>query len=453
MGKQLNVVGKIMNKRLTIAIVLLLLVSFSVNARHPARNNKLNYSFAVYFVGNQDNIKQQEILKILSKSLTKFTAVKRFKKKQKGNYFAVTVMNKTNPNYFVPNRQYLRYTGLGLSSKQIDILEKKPRMAYISFFYNSDVGFTNLHKIENVLHEICKKYNAVIWDDVTRQMISIKAWATLRLSHWQDGVPYVPGQVNTHAYKNGKSFRIISMSQKKFGYPDIAIERFMWMDKHYAGLLISLVSQALVEKAVQIKLGKFVIDLNRIKNRRFRKIVMGQMNKPLPQKITIAYRVVKRDKGDPDNMILSLDFRWKSGRNEHDKQHKYFLNLFKQHDRMDVVKDSNREILAASRRAIERLPVIKKRFNKGLAPGFVRVKAPFRGPNGGVEYMWVEVFKWKGKVIDGTLVNSPVNIPSLKVGDKVKLRQSEVFDYILRYANGVTEGNESGKLIHKYRLR
>ncbi len=442
-----------MNRSLSIVMVTILLISFNVSARHPARNTKLNYSFAIYFMGAENNLSQKNILNILSKSLTQFTAVKRFKKTQKGNHFAVTVMDNVNSNYFIPDKRYLRYAGLGLSSKQIVRLQQKPRMAYISFFYNSSPGFTNLRKIEHVLYELGQKYNFVIWDDATRQMISIKAWDALRLSHWEEGIPYARGQLNTHAYKRGKYFRIITMSQKKFGYPDIVIERFMWMDKHYAALLISLVSQALVEKAVQIKLGKFVIDLNKIKNSKFREMVIGQMNRPLPQKITIAYRVVKRDKGDPNNMILSLDFRWKSGANEHDKQHKYFLSLFKQHDRMDVVEDNNQEIIAASSRAIKKLAVIKKQFSKGLAPGFVRLKAPFIALNGGVEYMWVEVLKWQGSSIEGTLVNSPVNIPSLKAGDKVKFKQSRVFDYIIRYANGVTEGNESGKLIHKYRLR
>jgi len=101
-------------------------------------------------------------------------------------------------------------------------------------------------------------------------------------------------------------------------------------------------------------------------------------------------------------------------------------------------------------RAKKRLPEIRKRFNAGLQPGEqIMVKAPFERPDGGNEWMWVEVSSWKGDVIVGLLNNDPVDIPDLHAGAEVKVRQSEVFDYLHYKADGTEEGNETGKEIAK----
>ncbi len=442
-----------MKKSVLVFFYLIFLIASSLQARHLDRSSKLNFSYVIYFSGDNNNVTQQTLVKGLSKSLEGFTVVEKFKRSQKNNHFAITVMDKDNSHYFMPSAQYLRYASLGLSPKQLKKLKQKPRLAYISFFYNSGKDYRQLNSINKALHTIIQQYDAVIWDYSTRQMISTKAWQTLRLGGWQNGIPYVPGQINVHAYKKGKGFRIISMGQKKLGYPDIAIERFMWTDRQYTGLLVSLLNQAFVERAIEIQLGKFVIYIDKITNKMFLKNIVGRMIMPLPKKITVAYRVVQRDKGDPDNRVLALDFRWKPGKNEQDRQHRYFVSLFKQDQRMDIVKNDNQEILAASKRAIKKLPSVRRRFNKGLTPGFVRVKASFKTMSGGVEYMWVQILRWRGTFISGTLISSPVNIPSMKAGDKVKLRQSTVFDYVLRNPDGLIEGNESGKLIRKFRRR
>ncbi|VAW81666.1 hypothetical protein MNBD_GAMMA12-725 [hydrothermal vent metagenome] len=442
-----------MKKSVLIFSCLMLFITSGLHARHLDRSSKLNFSYVIYFSGDNSNVTQQTLVKLFSTSLRGFTFVEKFKRRQKNNHFAITVMDKDNSRYFIPSTQYLRHASLGLSVKHLQKLKQKPRLAYVSFFYNSGKGYSQLNRINKALHAIIQQYDAVIWDYSTRQMISSKAWQSLRLGGWQNGIPYVAGQINTHAYKKGKGFRIISMGQKKFGYPDIAIERFMWADRQYAGLLVNLLSQALVERAIEIQLGKFVMTMDKLTNKVFLKNIVGRMKVPLPKKITIAFRVVQRDKGDPDNRVLALDFRWKPGVNEKDRQHRYFVSLFKQDQRMDMVKNNNKEILAASKRAIKKLPSVRRRFNKGLAPGFVRVKASFKTMNGGVEYMWVQIVKWRGSSISGTLISSPVNIPAMKAGDKVKLRQSKVFDYVLRNPNGKIEGNESGKLIRKFRRR
>ena len=63
--------------------------------------------------------------------------------------------------------------------------------------------------------------------------------------------------------------------------------------------------------------------------------------------------------------------------------------------------------------------------------------------------MWVEVTSWKGDKIKGLLKNEPYKIPKLHGGQIVDVLEGDIFDYIYRHADGVEEGNETGKLIEK----
>jgi uncharacterized protein YegJ (DUF2314 family) len=96
---------------------------------------------------------------------------------------------------------------------------------------------------------------------------------------------------------------------------------------------------------------------------------------------------------------------------------------------------------------------LRKDFNDGLAPGeFIQVKAPFKTQDDGTEWMWVEVITWGNNTITGLLKNEPFNIPDLKGGSEVSVKQEEVFDYIRRFPDGSSEGNETSKLIEKYQV-
>ena len=96
------------------------------------------------------------------------------------------------------------------------------------------------------------------------------------------------------------------------------------------------------------------------------------------------------------------------------------------------------------------MPALRKAFNKGLAPGeFLQVKAGFATPDGEKEWMWVEVTAWNDDKIRGLLRNEPYKILKLHGGQVVKIAESDVFDYLYRHADGVEEGNDTGRIIEK----
>jgi uncharacterized protein YegJ (DUF2314 family) len=52
-------------------------------------------------------------------------------------------------------------------------------------------------------------------------------------------------------------------------------------------------------------------------------------------------------------------------------------------------------------------------------------------------------------VVKGILKNQPFYVPELSAGSEVVIDQNDVFDYIRNFADGTTEGNETGELMRK----
>jgi len=75
------------------------------------------------------------------------------------------------------------------------------------------------------------------------------------------------------------------------------------------------------------------------------------------------------------------------------------------------------------------------------------VKAPFDVGDGRTEYLWLAVGAWEGDRIDGVLRSRPSWITTLRQGDRVTVRQGAIFDYLLRRADGTSEGNETERFL------
>lgn len=91
----------------------------------------------------------------------------------------------------------------------------------------------------------------------------------------------------------------------------------------------------------------------------------------------------------------------------------------------------------------ELLTVWKPEYQKGLEPGeSLFVKAGFREAQA-TEWMWLEVSNWRGSTITGLLLEDANLIPKFKSGQKVSVRESDLFDFLLRsetrQAGGTTD--------------
>jgi uncharacterized protein YegJ (DUF2314 family) len=91
---------------------------------------------------------------------------------------------------------------------------------------------------------------------------------------------------------------------------------------------------------------------------------------------------------------------------------------------------------------------VRERWDAGLPSGDrLYLKVPFDGPEGRVEYLWVQLVSWRGGAMDGVLRSTPAWTDDLAEGDAVNFEQAEVFDYLLRHKDGTTEGNTTERFL------
>ena len=92
--------------------------------------------------------------------------------------------------------------------------------------------------------------------------------------------------------------------------------------------------------------------------------------------------------------------------------------------------------------AVATLPQFKKRFQKGPEFGqLYYVKHGFpRDDNDHHEFMWVVVKTWSGDRIEGVLANDPSHRIDLRLGQSIKLTDSDIFDWLLTLPDGSHEG-------------
>ena len=156
------------------------------------------------------------------------------------------------------------------------------------------------------------------------------------------------------------------------------------------------------------------------------------------------------EEGDPRNRIIDLAFDRYEGNDKHAQQDAAFGWLFGWEDAVRNNVEHTDELLEESRKEKSKLPQLRKDFDAGLLPGeYILVKAPFDAPDGGREWMWVEIRKWKRHAITGVLQNQPERIPKLHDGQVVQVQEEDVFDYVRHYPDGRKDGNTTGAMIQK----
>ena len=118
-------------------------------------------------------------------------------------------------------------------------------------------------------------------------------------------------------------------------------------------------------------------------------------------------------------------------------------------DPIAEIKAGDPELKAAAVKARADLQAQRSHFAKGVPSGeHLSIKAPFR--EGEItEWMWVDVFSWKGDTFEGTLDNDPEQVTSFKAGQKVRVKLAEVADFIHVRADGSQSGGYSVEIMKK----
>lgn len=352
-------------------------------------------------------------------------------------------------NYVAPDPNYLKYFGRGLSEEETVRLQDTQAVLIIDFGYPHEHVWSGLREALELTLALAVRTGGLLWDETTREVFTPEFWKENRIRHWTEVVPDVSTLTVIHAYQDQDYVRSVTLGMEKFGLPDLVIENFSWSLSRNMGHIINLFGQAIAERPVIPQAGEYDLDLRKIEHPEVRDTQLEALKENATGIALLSLWQGEQQEGDPDNRLIEITFHRGEGPDIHARQESILMATFGWEDSLSHITHDE-ELLAASERARERLPELRDAFNEGYDPGeSLLIKAPFETPDGSNEWMWVEVVSWKGAEITGLLKNEPYDIPGLHSGQKVKVSQSEVFDYIHQLPDGTYEGNETGKIIEE----
>jgi dienelactone hydrolase len=419
------------------------------------RDDRIVFEYAVYLTGPaQKDATLKQVRQLIADEFSELTVAGMEAAPGDRQEVLAQFIDDVPKTYAPPSGEGLRYNGKGLSKTNGEQLQKSAHGVRFWFRHPARLAFEGLRSADRLTARVAELMKGFPWDEQTRQVFSVDFWTRKRITEWTEQFPAAPSHFTIHAYRNGENIRAITLGMEKFGLPDVVIDQFSWSDNRSMGNLINCFCQALIEGAALDDPDDFELDLRQLKNAKIRQANLETLAGGGTGRIRLALKRAAWEEGDPPNRIVEITPDHHPGPDMFAMQTAMLDTLFGSSDEIKMVKHSAADLQAASQRARQKLPGLKKEFAAGLAPGeFILIKAPFEVPTGGQEWMWVEIAKWDGDTLDGMLRSEPRGIPALKAGQQVTVSPAKIFDYIRRLPDGTSEGNETGKIIEAMRQR
>jgi uncharacterized protein YegJ (DUF2314 family) len=419
----------------------------SVSAPSPMAES-IRFQYAVYMLP----VHTHDPAVVLREELKKYTDLKlvnEIPKEPQARLVCAHNQANVQKEYAPPSMKFLQYFGHGISSRQAQALQKSREAFVLDFAHPKNNVWEGLHAANGLVEDIARKTGGLVWDEETREIFTPDAWHSRRLASWTDGVPDVSNQTTIHIYPHNEYVRAITLGMAKMGLPDVVAGDFVWSSSDQAGDLINIFCQSMAEGARIETPGKFKLDLRAIKDARVREHHMESLGSSGTGTACVSLEPALWQEGDPKNRLIEITSDRYAGPDAYARQENMLSTFFGASDSITHVEHSP-ELLEASRRAREKLPELHKMFSAGLEPDeFIEVKAPFETPDGGDEWMWVEITSWHGDRIKGLLENDPFEVPDLHSGQIVEVREEDVFDYIHQYPDKHQEGNTTSEILRK----
>jgi uncharacterized protein YegJ (DUF2314 family) len=443
-----------------VLIVFLLLLTSCSRSASPAKAHQetfpagppiadyIQFNYAVYLPpGNAQN--QTQVERLIRTRYKTLKLVEKLPERPSETFVSPHVITDVHKTYIPPSIESLKYRGVGLSEQQKQALQKSRRAIILEFAHPKTSLWPGLRTATELVEALARQTGGLVFDEETRQVFTPGSWHKRRLEAWTADVPQVSHQFTIDLYPLGEYHREVTLGMAKLGLPDLVVQELPETSDDQASNLINSVAQTLAEGQTINSSGKLRLDLDSIRNVAFRDNAKKWL---MPNALSTACVVFKpgiKDEGDPNNRLLELSADLYSGPDPHAKLENLFSSLFGWKDAARKVHHTQ-EVLEESKKERAKLPELRKAFVAGLGSGeYIQVKAPFPTPNGNHEWMWVEITRWRGKAITGTLENEPAEIPDLRSGQMVEVSEDDVFDYIRRFPDGHTEGNTTGPILDK----
>jgi len=293
------------------------------------------------------------------------------------------------------------------------------------------------------MEQLALRCGGLLWDEDTRELFTGEAWRD-RMRRAGVAPLHAPALFTIHSYRDGELVRMVTLGLAKLGLPDLVVAEVAPDGTTEMATLINLVAQTMADGAVVREGGLIDVDSASVPDKAGGPSYAGV-------RMALAMVVATPDEGDADNRLWEIAFPGGPASELQERQDAVVSQLFGTRDEITPV-EHDEEMMETSRRARARLlSVIKKQVQKPswLDLNHLMVKAPFRTDDGGNEWMWMDVLRWKGATIDGILQNEPAAVSGLKAGARVSVAEDSVFDYTLRRADGSQEGNTTGAIMEQ----
>jgi hypothetical protein len=439
-------------KKIFFAFFLVVAAAAGASQPFPAGSAQapvVRFQFAVYYP-SAPATEPLAALRSLTRALPQLTMIDgALPEAPTGMLISARMIDNVRKHYTPPDAAALKYYGRGLSAAQITALQGARQALVIDFGHPKQYTMDALRNATTLAAQVAAKTGGLLWDEETREVFTPEKWRQMRLSAWTGGVPDISSQISVHAYRDSELVRGVSLGMVKFGLPDIAADQYPWSSNKSMGTLINLLGQALAEGAAVGRDGRIDVDIRKIAHPQVRERQLEGLMENAQRIGKLILLKAAREEGDPDNRIAAISFARYPGPDNTARQQAMLSAMFGSTDGVKYIKH-NDALTTASVLARKKLTGMEAEFKRGLRPGeYIQAKAPFPTPAGGNEWMWVEIKKWEGDTIDGLLRNDPYDIPDMRAGQSVRIKLSEVFDYIRVRPDGSSEGNTTGAIIEK----
>ncbi len=354
-------------------------------------------------------------------------------------------------DYMPPEESRLQYASRGLSDDDKKSLAASRRVIVVDFNAPKPEALSALKQAQSLMLDLAEETHGYLWDENSRLAYARETWRKQRVAAWKEEFPDLSSHVNVHMYQNGEFSRLVTLGMDKFGLPDVCVEDLTKSDAPAMLNVVNLVCQTMAEKGRIDIPGILNVDVAALKNGDLRASLTKSFRPKATGIAAIQLSLVPTQDGDAKNRLLEINFPASLGAGTQQRQVALIQQIYGGEDAIRYVKDTDATLVAAKARATEKIKNEFKLWKTGLPVGeHLMLKAPFKTPTDGIEWMWVEVTKWNNDgAIEGVLANDPFEIPTLKMGAKVRVTQDSLFDYIHSYADGHMEGNETGEIIEK----
>ena len=352
-----------------------------------------------------------------------------------------------------PNRtlEYLDLKGRGLSSTDKQTISNAHRVLAVVVDIPQKDFAKNFELANRYVADLARTTNAYLSDDSTREFFSPSSWTEARLGEPSDLLS-VSRHVTIHAFQSGDYLRAVSVGMSKLGLPDITVAELSAAEAKPVGDLIDALSQRIFENPLEVRSGATSLQIAALKPTTARRNLNRSLQAGSSAAASLCLYHTEPQQGDDNNRQLEIGFDRAPGTDRHAKRHALLVDMFGAVPSAILGAPSgDKELAEASRRAKEKIPRLKQEFNAGLRAGDrLLVKAPFRADDGSKEFMWVEIVRWSASgELRGLLSSDPRSIRSLRAGQEVTVVELDVYDYLRTYADGRTEGNETGRILQQ----